>query len=450
LGGRSLDAAIDELSPLRRETLTSSAIGRASRPSPSLEPLPFNRQGIPQTLSNSRGAQISPPSSIGTSLSYQNYASMPQSQLPGSLGSVNVNDGRMMNSLPQSMYAGSASFSEYNTGVAVDQRIALSSMMLSGGYNSYGDGPMGHPMQGPQSFPAIHGENMHQLPVEADFGYALQRPGVVPAMDLSFSGASNMSHAPMMGAAYSPRQMPSEHQRSRSFTHSSGGGGSYSHGRRPSHGRIDMAMHGNQGLSQYMINQGMTSATSIKEDANDFVLGSGSGSMETRSSGTNSLLAQQLEGRSAGARAESYQERMHAPSQPPAYLGPVTASAPDPAYGSGMPYAANMGMPASADSASYYYTTYVTPNGAIMSAPVNMDMQSAAAMQQMHSYGSPYGSYADQQIAAAYGPPNSLHSQMYPPANLSQPSFEESKQQNGQRQRQHPPPPRYDNRGMSM
>lgn len=414
-----------------------------------MEPLPFNRQGIPQTLSNSQGAQISPPSSVGTSMSYQNYANMlPQNQLPGSLGAANVNDGRMMNSLPHSLlHAGSASFSEYNTDMAVDQRVALSSMMLSGGYNNG--------MQGPQSFSAIHGESAHQLPVEGDFAYALQRPGVFPAMDLSLSGSSNMPPPQVIGAAFSPRQMPSNHQRSRSFTHSGGGGGSYPQGRRLSHNET-MPSSGNQGLSQFMINQGLNSATSIKEDSTDFVLGSGGGSLEasypTRSSAgssvTSSLLAQQLEGRSAGANADSYQERMHASdchivssSQPPAYLGAVPVAATGPAYAPAMPYAPNNGLPVSADSAGYYYTTYVTPNGAVMSAPVNLDMQSAAAAMQVHAYGSPYGHYSDQQMPAAY---------VYPPANLSQPQFEEMKQ-NTPNQRPHaPPPPRYNHPDMSM
>lgn len=416
-----------------------------------MDSLHFNRQGIPQTLSDSQGAQISPPSSIGTSLSYQNYAtgSMTQSQLPGSLGAVNVNDVRMMGSLPQSLYAaGPASFSEYNTGAAVDQRVALSSMMLSGGYNSYGDG---FP-QGPQSFSAIQGDNMHHMPVEADFGYALQRPGIVPSMDLS--GASNVPPPRINPAAYSHCQIPPEHQRSRSFNHSIGAGGSLPQGRRASHGSQEMS--GRQGLSQYMIEQGMCSATSIKEDATDYVLGGSmesalSSSFPTRSSAgssaTSSLLAQQLEGRSAGGMSNSSRGQYVSSSQPPAYLGAVSnAAAPGPAsYAPAMPYVPHNGMPASADSAGYYYTTYITQNGAVMSAPVNMDMQSAAAAMQMHSYGSSYGSYADQQMPAVYGPPSSLHHQ----ANLSQPSIEESKR-NGSM-----PPPRanphhYNHQGMSM
>jgi hypothetical protein len=458
MGGRSLDAAIDELSPMRREQDPSPPFLRASRPSPTVDPLPFNRQGIPQTLSNSQGVQISPPSSIGTSLSYQNYANMPQSLLAASL------DGRTMNNAPNSMYAGSASFSEYNTGVAVDQRLALSSMMLSGGgYNSYADGTMGQAMHGPQSFSSAHGDNVYQVPLDADFGYALQRPGVFPGMDLSMSGSSNIPPPQMMRAPYSPRQMPPEqHQRSRSFTHSnSGGSGAHSHNRRRSHGHNEVLPPGNQGLSQYMINQGMNSATSIKEDASDFVLGSGNNSMETKSSATSSLLAQQLEGRSAEARADSYQERMYASdsnigmtSQPPAHLGAGLSVMPQqqgpPAMvATGMPYSQNVGMPASADAAGYYYTTYVTPSGAVMSAPVNMDMQSFAAMQMQHSYGSPYGNYADQQLPAGYGPPTSLHpqQQVYPPSNLSQPSFEEQIPPN---QRQRATHPRYDYQGMSM
>lgn len=139
-----------------------------------MESFQFNRQGIPQTLTDSQGAQISPPSSIGTSLSYQNYAtgSIPQYHLP-----PNVNDVRMIGSLPQTLYASSTSFTEYNTAAAVEQRVALSSMMLSGGYNSYGESS-GLMMQG-QSYSAVHGNNMHNLQIEADFGYALQRPGEI-------------------------------------------------------------------------------------------------------------------------------------------------------------------------------------------------------------------------------------------------------------------------------
>jgi serine/threonine protein kinase len=444
-GGRSLDAAIDELSPLRRDQELSPSLRRASRPSPSVESFQFNRQGIPQTLSDSQGAQISPPSSIGTSLSYQNYAtgSIPQYHLP-----PNVNDVRMIGSLPQTLYASSASFTEYNTVAAVEQRVALSSMMLSGGYNSYGESS-GLMMQG-QSYSAVHGNNMHNSQHEADFGYALQRPGVVPSMDLSFSGASNLPPPQFNQVGYesSNRQMPPEHQRSRSFTHSGGVAGLLSHGRRASHGSHELSER--QGLSQYMIQQGMCSATSIKEDANDYVLG---GSMESGqssllparssigSSATSSLLAQQLEGLSADSSSGGH----YMSSQPPTHLGAVPVAAPPqvPAtglapssYGPGMPYLSQSEMPASVDSAGYYYTTYITPNGAVMSAPVNMDIQSAAAAMQMHSYGSSYGSYADhQQFPSFYAPPSSLHPQMtYPLSGLQQPPFEESRQ-NG------PPPP---------
>ena len=468
--GRNLDAVIDELSPLRRsQHLASPSTRITSRPSPGTESLPFNRQGIPQTLSNSQGVQISPPSSVGTSLSYQAYA---QQMLPGSLGSANVNDGRIMNNLPHPLYAGPASLSDYNA-VAVDQRLALSSMMLNGSYVA--DGSMGHVLQGPQSFSAIHGEGMHQFPGEVDFGYALQRPGVFPGMDLS--GASNIPPPPVVGGAYSPHQiqMPPNHQRSRSFTHMSSGSGPLPHrrfsDRMGSYGHREMPVSpGNEGQTQYMLSQAMNSATSIKEDSTDFVLGGSmeSSSFPTRSSAgssTASLLSQQM--RSVGENRDSYHERMEdsnrhvaISSQPPAYLGAVPAaahlsaafapgvpgSAPGTVYAPGMPYVPNGLMPASADSAGYYYKTYITPNGAVMSAPVNMDMQSAAAAMQMHSYGSSYGSYSDQ-----YGPPNSLHHQLHPPANLSQPSFEEA-ERSGSIYRPHvPPPPHYNYQGgMSM
>jgi hypothetical protein len=289
-------------------------------------------------------------------------------------------------------------------------------------------------MQGPRSYSGTYGEGLHQLPVEADFSYALQRPGVVPGMDFSSSGAMLPQVA---GLAFSPHHMPAAHRRSSSFSHS---GGVLSQPRRRMRGAYApndlLSSPGNYGQRPFTHNNFMTSPTSIKEDSTDYVLGGlpggdvVSGASVPRGGGTSSasssLLTQQLEGRLAGQytqQASSYQERRVSDSNlviPPAYPG---------AHPGATMYPQNIGQPAIVDSSGgYYYTPYMTANG-IMMAPVPTQLQ---------AYGS-YGSYPDQQMPVWYGQPHSLP-QAYLSASLNQQSFEDT-EQSGSGQRPHCPPP---------
>jgi hypothetical protein len=336
----------------------------------------------------------------------------------------------MMNSVAYMGYAASSSLSENQYGVVVDQRLVMPAMYSSSMHMPYQDVSV---MQGAQSFSGIHGENVHQMPVEADFGYALQRPGVVPGMDVSSSGGMPPQAA---GMAYSPHYRPDgAHQRSRSFTHS-GGGYSQRQTRRTSAPYVPsdfMSSPGNCGQIQFMR---LASPTSIKEDSTDFVLGGSSAPPAT-----SSLLTQQLEDRSPGQhmQAHSYQERWASSNSnlPPAYVG---------APPGGVMYAQNNGQPLGVDpSGGYYYTAYMTANGVAMSAdPVNF-----AEMPPAHIQGYSYGAYPEQQMPVWYGPPDSLPQAGYPPANLYQPTSENT-EQNGSMQRPHCPPPHYYSQGTSM
>ena len=297
-------------------------------------------------------------------------------------------------------------------------------------------------MQGARSYSGIYGEGVHQLPLEADFSYALQRPGVVPGMEFSSSGAMLPQSA---GLAFSPHHMPAAHRRSSSFTHSGGG---FSQSRRrmraPYASNDLLSSPGQYRHGQFMHNNFMTAPTSIKEDSTDFVLGglppgyADSGTNVPRSSGTSSatssLLTQQLEGRIASQHAQqasSYQERRVSDSNlviPPSYTGAHLGAA---------MYPQRNWQPAIVDtSGGCYYGTYMAANG-VMAAPVP---------DQLQAYGS-YGSYPDQQMPVWYGQPNLLP-QPYPSAALYQPSvdMEHSKSL----ARPHCPPPHYYNGDMNM
>ena len=380
-----------------------------------------------------------------------------------------MNDSHMMSSLPHLSYAGASSLTDFNSGVATDRRTSLPNMMgassvyaINEAYaEAHAEAQRSYSMIGPQSFTGIYDYHVSHMPFEGDFAYALQRPGIVPGMDLSSSATTMYPQASGL-PAYSPRQVLTGHQRSRSFTHSSGGGNSMPRRQRNSYGPKGVPTSpGNHGQSQYMHNSFM-GPTSINEDSTDYHLG---GSVDTSSyptrgsdvSSATSLLAQQLEDRSsgqAGPLADSYQDMMYASdsnfhhsSLPPGYVpGPG-------APGPGAMYAQTTGQPMSTDSGGYYYTTYMSPDGVVMSAPVNMDMHNAASMQQaalMQSYGSygSYGSYPDQPMQISYGPPPSLAPQGYP-SYITQHSSGDIDQNGGVRRSQRPPP-HYHHQGMSM
>lgn len=241
---------------------------------------------------HSNSERTSPPSSLGVSTSN----STAQSSLPaphtltGSLGSamaVHQTDASGV-SLPPSNYIVPSS-SSYEMSHPGEQRLP-SSMMVPPTIHGVSFGEMQQGMlSAAQSLSGLSYEGL-QVPVDADFGYALQRPGVVPGSGAELSGSysSLTQQAAAATLGFSPHHHLPPRRASgvapvrnaallRSAMSSSGASlpSSSAAGRRRQMGLVP------QSPRQYM----PSTTVSIQEDSSDF----------GRSAGGSSLLSQQLE-----------------------------------------------------------------------------------------------------------------------------------------------------------
>ena len=161
-----------------------------------------------------------------------------------------------------------------------------------------------HAMTSVQSFGGMSYDG-NGLPVDADFGYALQRPGVVPGADMS--GSYSSMNQQLAAMAYSPHHLQPPLQNTFSRPGSYGRSGSYggiggnnlgrnglsTRRRRYNPQGISESPHGLHHDSQQ--NYRHNPPTSIREDASDYHLGIGIRSGGSSVASGSSLLSQQLE-----------------------------------------------------------------------------------------------------------------------------------------------------------
>lgn len=408
--------------------------------------------------SHAGNGRISPPSSVG----FRGHAgtSALHASLTGSIGSVlgglhpaadANNGGAGYGGPPQNL----AEYGHYPGAVE-----AGSAAM------SYGSVSIPHPAMragmGPQSFSGMSYDGVNAQ-VEAEFGYALQRPGVVPSThELAGSYSSVGQQHSVPSVAFSPHHHHQSHGvASRSLpggvAHLGYNGRNTSqvpqmNTRRVSRNRYSLGHVPMSPMSQsYNMHQ---APTSIREDSTDYQLGGGDTS--SVASGA-SLLAQQLEEQAAIARdalrvsdtsfanmdqAHRQQQQTHPaymPQQAPMYTG--------------------------AQAPAGYYTTYIGANGMpVVTSNMEQQRQFSAGNS---GPGFHQGNFSDQHQVPMHGmhqqqqhhtrPPISLQhgggggGVGYAPAYLrqqQQPSFEELEhaRQTGLRL----PPGAHYNRGLSM
>uniref|UniRef100_A0A7S1GLQ8 Protein kinase domain-containing protein n=1 Tax=Cyclophora tenuis TaxID=216820 RepID=A0A7S1GLQ8_CYCTE len=374
--------------------------------------------------SNSHSERTSPPSSLGVSTSN----STAQSSLPaphnltGSLGSViamHQADPSSGVSLPPTNPPTNylvPSSSSYDI-VPPTDRIS-SSMMASSAIHgvSFGEAP---PAVGPgaQSFSGVSYEGV-QVPIDADFGYALQRPGVVPGSGIDPSGSYSSLTQQVSAVAFSPHHHlpprrasgvpnvsgPATRNAALMRAAASTGGASLpsssAAGRRRQMGLVP------QSPRQYISS---TATASIQEDSADFA----------RSSVSTSLLAQQME--EAGAASQSVAASMGVHDM---MITEGTLEAQIQQQQMMHAGYVNQNMYGLAPPSTGGYYTYVSANGTpIMTAvpPSNGMMPAAMPPATMNHLTGSYEhmSYAMGSLGGAYPPPamhSMPHSGMYPPA----------------------------------
>lgn len=436
-------------------TLNNSAVSAKSRPAP--------QGNLPETKDSG-----SPPPSISgggvAATAGSQYAVHNQGGYPGmpyavngarSVGALHSADGGtgFMNGTPTNMvppayFASASSLSDlYHPGMVMNAgMIPMASPSMHGGVNggigdfNYGQQQMPYPSRA-QSYSGLGHDGFHHLPMEAELGYALQRPGVVPGMggDLSTTPVMLPQHAAMSANGFSPHQLhsismnsiPGPQMRSNSFTNPPSSV-SRSAARRRRH--TFNAMNGtvtSTPQSPYMLGGYMASPTSIREDGTDYYLGQDSAATSQNApgtaaaGGTASLLSQQLaEHSDTGPPAHDPPTHVSEPGAQHRVEGP--SSLPPGGYGpSPAMYASS--CPAAASQMNVYY--YVAADG----TPVMMPPQPSevpAATQMMPVYGS-HGSFQDPtgMVPMPYGinstPVYALPPGAQVPSHLAQPSVEE-------------------------
>ena len=259
--------------------------------------------------SNMVGGRISPPSTPG-------YSQSGTSALHSALLGMSTDSERFSQGFsgpPQDM----TEYSQYS---------GISSMALS-----YGDMSVPHPamhvVHGPQTYSGLSYEGVNVHRVETEFGYALQRPGVVPSTHDLGGSYSSMGHRSVSSVGYSPHlnsHMPGPAQLQMGYvgTHASM---PLMSSRRGSRNGYNMGHVPMSPMSQsYNLHH---APTSIREDCSDHQSEGGDGA--STNSGV-SLLAQQLEAQAAMARdslavsedSAHLQHAQHAYStQGPMYMG---------------------------------------------------------------------------------------------------------------------------------
>ena len=226
--------------------------------------------------SNMVGGRISPPSTPG-------YSQSGTSALHSALLGMSTDSERFSQGFsgpPQDM----TEYSQYS---------GISSMALS-----YGDMSVPHPamhvVHGPQTYSGLSYEGVNVHRVETEFGYALQRPGVVPSTHDLGGSYSSMGHRSVSSVGYSPHlnsHMPGPAQLQMGYvgTHASM---PLMSSRRGSRNGYNMGHVPMSPMSQsYNLHH---APTSIREDCSDHQSEGGDGA--STNSGV-SLLAQQLEAR---------------------------------------------------------------------------------------------------------------------------------------------------------
>ena len=268
--------------------------------------------------SQTHSDRISPPSSLIVSMSQSSAHSLSQpatslvpphpqlvhpQNLTGSLGSVlhhAESSGPSLVQVQSYVPTSSSSYDFSHPSTAAggsDQRLA-SSMLVPPSVSIQGIGPGGQPLSVTGTDGFLSQQNIHLIPTtgagmsyegvpvsfDADLGYALQRPGVVPTANELSGSQSSLSQQqqqgsfPMMGVSphhqLPPRPVSSSHHPRMQATSSMSRRRQLGHSQAPRH---------------------FASTTAIQEDSADAggVLGTDASITTT---GTGSLLSQQLEG----------------------------------------------------------------------------------------------------------------------------------------------------------
>jgi len=416
----------------------SQASTGTSRVTAMTDAMSLSRQSGAAVYSQSGGTAASsplPPSSFvvssgATSSATGTSSSVHQSAphtLAGSLGSGIVGRSVHPGSAASTAYMASSSLTDYHQQAAAAAAHHPSLMMASPHMHgvSYGDvaaaGQHGSMMMAPQSYQGSVGSysGLQQAPLDADFGYALQRPGVVPGVG-SLSSSYTMNQAPPPAGGTS------------TTTSASGGPMAFSpHHHLQSHGRASSYSSGTARSSRYRRQQFShpqhgsfrgTATASIQEDAAD----SKSSSV---TSGT-SLLAQQLEDAQSvatqGSRAQMmdgslqlqqqqlqqqqqqmyYMQRIHGHQHLDGQHQPTMAGHMDTSMHLQQHSMPHNYMPTQQmTSYGYYTTTYVTANGTPLQAQSAVDMRAPPVPAAGYSS---YGSYNDP-MSATYVSPANLH-----------------------------------------
>ena len=249
--------------------------------------------GRQTSMTNDR---ISPPSPPGRSQSGVSglHSALGSSGLHSALllGSGSYDVGRVSSqgytSGPQQ---GIPEYSQYSFSASV------SSMAMSHGDMSIPQVPL-HLGNGPQSYSDFSYEGVNMQRVEAEFGFALQRPGVVPSIHDLGGSYSSVGQQSSSNVAFSPHHHPVSSMAQLQMAYG------VRHTSLPSMSQRRGARHGyNKGhptMSQTTFNLGLHHApTMIREDCSDHLSVGG----ETSSIGSGaSLLAQQLAAQAAMAR----------------------------------------------------------------------------------------------------------------------------------------------------
>lgn len=428
----------DSQSMMRTSEPASPAVsGVSNLTSTVADPRSLHRQA---SLPVDMGAgNASPPATVsGHAARHSFHGVHPQyGSMSGSVGAPATPSGMIVGSYPNAPYVMASSLTDsYHPGMMGPQNGAPAMLMASPamlGTAGYGNAVyLGQQViqgvSGPQSFTGVTGyESLSQIPMEADFGYALQRPGVVPGMggDLSSSmtmSSSTMGQSPMM--AYSPQQWAVATGRAGSLTMSHSVGPLPGLGGRRRH---TYSAQPQQGTAGGLAPASFLQPTSIREVGTDYQLGPPetsvlSSSLQTSSQGsTTSLLAQQLEAQSHSSSVQM-QDTTGAMMQVP---GTQTGNHPPQYVGGPDSYSAST-------NPGYYYSNYMTPGG------VGMMMNS-------YLHTGSYPENAPQQMTYnIVGPPSTSFQQpqQYPPSSYQQ-YLDRTRAQPPAR-----PPPRY--QGMSM
>lgn len=286
------------------------------------------------------GGRFSPPSSLGHP---QGGGSALHNALTGCGGVANNLDaGRQYSGIPSSF------------------------VITSSGATSYGDVSVPYQSSrvtnGPQSYSGMSNDGMNVQQYEAEFGYALRRPGVVPSThDLAGSYAS-LNHPSVSSVGCSPHH---HHHQSHGVVLASAAQlhGGYNGrnatvplmtSRRGTRNSYNMGHLGMAPTSQsYNLHH---APTSIQEDSSDYQLGGGDA--VSVSSGA-SLLALQLEAQTAIAHDTMHSSETNA-------LGNMNHVS---LHQHGHPpYMSQVPMYAGVPAQGGYYPSYMTTNGAPMMA----------------------------------------------------------------------------------